>query len=135
MKKVVVVEDDENNILLITDLLEMSGYVVIQARSGKEGLEVIFSEKPDFVILDIGLCRNYLISCWNSRLLVDSIMNMKIFPCLSGLNPDIDGTGMGLALCKRIVETHGGRIWVESDGKDLGCTFSFTLPQKVQVDG
>jgi len=55
MKKAVVVEDDENNMLLVTDLLEMSGYVVIQARSGKEGLEVIFSEKPDFVILDIGL--------------------------------------------------------------------------------
>jgi len=52
----------------------------------------------------------------------------KVFGLFDKLDPHSEGTGVGLALVKRIVEVHGGRIWVESDGRGTGTTFCFTLP-------
>ena len=42
--------------------------------------------------------------------------------------PEIEGYGLGLAICRGIVEAHGGRIWAESDGEGHGTRFTFTLP-------
>jgi len=41
---------------------------------------------------------------------------------------DFDSSGLGMAICKRIITKHGGRIWAESNGPGKGSTFHFTLP-------
>ena len=62
----------------------------------------------------------------------------KLFRKFSRIDGDdkargLVGSGMGLTICKGIVEAHGGRIWAESDGPDLGSRFSFTLPALIEA--
>ncbi len=53
--------------------------------------------------------------------------HQKVFDLFNKLDPQSEGTGIGLALVKRIVELHNGRIWLESAGLRQGSTFYFTL--------
>lgn len=59
---------------------------------------------------------------------IDPKYHETVFGLFNRLDQKEEGTGIGLTLVKRIIEVHGGRIWVESDGQGKGTTFYFTLP-------
>jgi signal transduction histidine kinase len=59
---------------------------------------------------------------------IDSRYHEKIFGLFEQLDPQKEGTGIGLAIVKRIIDVHGGRIWVESEETGKGAMFCFTIP-------
>jgi len=59
---------------------------------------------------------------------IPSEYHERVFSLFEKLDQQSDGTGVGLALVKRIIEQHGGRIWIENPTPDKGCRFCFTLP-------
>jgi len=59
---------------------------------------------------------------------IDPRFQGRVFGLFEKLDPDSEGSGVGLALIKRIVDQHHGRVWVESEGKGKGTTVCFTLP-------
>jgi PAS domain S-box-containing protein len=77
------------------------------------GLHGYKDEKPIFYVKDNGIG-------------IELIHHDRIFGLFNKLDANSDGTGIGLALVKRIIEVHGGRIWVQSEVGN-GATFFFTL--------
>lgn len=60
---------------------------------------------------------------------IDPRYHERIFDLFEKLEPTSEGTGIGLSLVRRIVEFHGGRVWVESAEEGEGSAFFFTLPR------
>ena len=91
-------------------------------------------EKPR---IEIGAeCENGQVHCWvrDNGSGIEPMYHERVFDLFDRLDTKIDGTGIGLALVKRIIEVHGGRIWVESAGEGHGSVFHFELPAAGDTD-
>jgi PAS domain S-box-containing protein len=96
------------------------------------GLKYNTSEAPEVVI---GTAANpdggfVTIGVRDNGIGIDPQYHARVFRIFRRLHrrEEVEGTGAGLAICKKIVEAHGGRIWVES-AAGHGATFFFTLPR------
>jgi signal transduction histidine kinase len=84
-------------------------------------------------LIEIGIRPGNVIFVKDNGMGIEPAYTTKIFGLFEKLNPTSEGTGIGLALIKRIVEVHGGRIWAESDGLGKGSTFCFTIPTESNI--
>lgn len=66
---------------------------------------------------------------------IDPRYSHKVFGLFEKLDPKTPGTGLGLALVKKVVELYKGRIWLESEGPGQGSCFLFTLPEALNPIG
>ena len=85
---------------------------------------------PEVTISCKNMERNWLFEVADKGIGIDSSYFEKIFLVFKRLNrkEDYEGSGMGLAICKKIIEKHGGEIWVDSKEGE-GSTFFFTIPK------
>ncbi|MDE2745760.1 MAG: response regulator [Chloroflexota bacterium] len=111
-----VMADRRRVVQVLVNLLNNAG------RNSPEGSVVAVSAARDDVHLAISVLDR------GRGIPADSLPHL--FRKFSRAQPEDQGgdTGLGLAICKGIVEAHGGRIWAESDGPGLGARFIFTLP-------
>ncbi len=93
---------------------------------------VKYTDGPGQISIDAKKCdESILVSVKDTGIGINSDQLTYLFDEYFKADPsrhDFDSSGLGLPICKRIIERHGGRIWAESEGLGKGSTFYFTLP-------
>ena len=89
------------------------------------------SESPRIEISARKVDDSWMIGVTDNGIGIDPRHHADVFTAFKRIhNPEQSGTGLGLAICQKIVERHGGRIWVESEPM-RGATVFFTLPRQL----
>jgi len=101
-------------------------------------IQVLDSGDPDTSAQFLDLNIQYLqISILDTGIGVEPENLKRIFSLFEQVDMSskrlFNGTGQGLAMSRKLVELHKGKIWVESEGRDKGCRFTFVLPLKAEV--
>ena len=93
------------------------------------GMKFCNDKRPEIHISSVRLGESWVMSVSDNGIGIDPAHNDRIFGMFKRLHGrgEYPGTGIGLAICSKIVERHMGKIWVESEVGN-GATFSFTLP-------
>ena len=86
------------------------------------------TEPPRIEVTAAERGREWAITVRDNGIGVDREHSSSIFGMFSRVRRDVEGSGIGLAVCRRVVEAHGGHIWVEP-AEGGGSAFRFTLPR------
>jgi len=80
MRRILVVEDNKDNMTLISDILHSLGYSVIEAKDGEEGVKTAQSEKPDLILMDLSLPR---VDGWTATRMIKSNPELAPIPIIA----------------------------------------------------
>jgi PAS domain S-box-containing protein len=95
------------------------------------------ARRPEIELRAIRCRTGWMVSVSDNGIGIAPDARERVFEVFQRLHTqeEYEGTGIGLALCRRIVKQHGGQIWIESDGEGRGTTVFFTLPDTAGGQG